>query len=128
MLAFPVDDGVGSSTRWAGRSTLPQQGGRVVTPLPTAAAARDRSSHRPGVLGGRDAVDDLVAAIHLGLEHERLRAQALAQVEELRASGIRLVETGDEERRRLERDLHDGAQQRLVGLALGLRLPGRPLG
>jgi signal transduction histidine kinase len=60
--------------------------------------------------------------MHLGLEHERLRVEALTQVEELRASGIRLVETGDEERRRLERDLHDGAQQRLVGIALGVRL------
>ena len=49
-------------------------------------------------------------------------------MEELRASGVRLVETGDEERRRLERDLHDGAQQRLVGLALGLRLLRHPGG
>jgi len=46
----------------------------------------------------------------------------LAQLQELRASRARIVTTGDAERRRLERDLHDGAQQRLVGLSLALRL------
>ncbi|MGZ4396617.1 MAG: sensor histidine kinase, partial [Gaiellaceae bacterium] len=45
-----------------------------------------------------------------------------AQEEELRRSRARLVEAGDAERRRLERNLHDGAQQRLVSLSLALRL------
>lgn len=49
-----------------------------------------------------------------------LDAELRARVEELRASRARLVEAGDAERRRLERDLHDGAQSRLVGLALQL--------
>jgi signal transduction histidine kinase len=48
----------------------------------------------------------------------RLDAELLARLEELRASRARLVEAGDTERRRLERDLHDGAQARLVGVAL----------
>jgi signal transduction histidine kinase len=59
-----------------------------------------------------------------------LVAQALANAEareQLAASRARLVEAGDAERRRLERNLHDGAQQRLVGLALTLRLAGRQL-
>jgi signal transduction histidine kinase len=43
-------------------------------------------------------------------------------VEELRVSRLRIVEAGDAARRRLERDLHDGAQQQLVSLALSLRL------
>jgi signal transduction histidine kinase len=51
----------------------------------------------------------------------KLDAQLRARLEELRASRARLVEAGDAERRRLERDLHDGAQSRLVGLALLLR-------
>jgi signal transduction histidine kinase len=63
-----------------------------------------------------------VSATHLGLENERLTAEGLAQLADLRASRVRIVEASDEERRRLERDLHDGAQQRLVGLALALRL------
>jgi signal transduction histidine kinase len=64
----------------------------------------------------------LGAAIRLALENERLQAEALAQLENLRASRVRIVETGDAERRRLERDLHDGAQQRLLALSYDLRL------
>ena len=56
----------------------------------------------------------------LALENERLSAQVRAQLEEVRASRARIVEAGDAERRRVERDLHDGAQQRLVALAMRL--------
>jgi signal transduction histidine kinase len=56
----------------------------------------------------------------LALENERLAAQVRAQLEEVRASRARIVEAGDAERRRIERDLHDGAQQRLVALAMRL--------
>jgi signal transduction histidine kinase len=62
------------------------------------------------------------AALALALENERLDAALRARVEELRASRARIVKAGDEERRRLERNLHDGAQQHLVSLALNLRL------
>jgi signal transduction histidine kinase len=61
------------------------------------------------------------AAAALALENQRLSAELRARVEELRASRARLVEAGDTERRRLERDLHDGAQARLVALAIKLR-------
>ncbi|HEX5579609.1 MAG TPA: histidine kinase [Candidatus Limnocylindria bacterium] len=56
----------------------------------------------------------------MALENERLAAQVRAQLEEVRASRARIVEAGDAERRRIERDLHDGAQQRLVALAMRL--------
>ena len=56
----------------------------------------------------------------LALENERLAAQVRAQLEEVRASRARIVEAADAERRRIERDLHDGAQQRLVALAMRL--------
>ncbi len=62
------------------------------------------------------------AAAALALENQRLEAELRARIEELRASRARLVEAGDTERRRLERDLHDGAQSRLVALALKLKL------
>ena len=62
------------------------------------------------------------AAARLALENERLQADVRARLEELRASRARIVDAGDAERKRLERDLHDGAQQRLVGLSLSLRL------
>lgn len=55
------------------------------------------------------------------LEVGRLQAQLQAQLVEVRASRTRIVEAGDAERRRLERDLHDGAQQRLLGVRLALR-------
>ena len=60
------------------------------------------------------------AAAGLALEHARLQAEIQAQLEQVRASRARIVEAGDAERRRLERDLHDGAQQRLVTLSLAL--------
>ena len=62
------------------------------------------------------------AATALLLENQRLDAELRAHIVELRASRARIVEAGDTERRRLERNLHDGAQARLVTLALNLRL------
>jgi signal transduction histidine kinase len=61
-------------------------------------------------------------ALRLGLENERLQAGVLAHLEELRASRARIVETADAERRRLERNLHDGAQQRLLALSYDIRI------
>jgi len=65
------------------------------------------------------------AAAALSLENERLDAELRARLEELRGSRARLVQAGDAERRRLERDLHDGAQQRLVSLLLNVNLARR---
>jgi signal transduction histidine kinase len=67
---------------------------------------------------------ELGAAVRLALDNERLQAEVLAQLGDLRASRTRIVETGDAERRRLEHDLHDGAQQRLLALSYDLRLAG----
>jgi PAS domain S-box-containing protein len=60
-------------------------------------------------------------AHRLAAENERLSAELEAQLLEVRASRARIVEAGDEARRRLERDLHDGAQQQLTTLGLMLR-------
>ena len=67
-------------------------------------------------------LDAIGAAAAMALENERLDAELRAKVEELRASRSRMLRVGLEERRRLERDLHDGAQQRLVSMALNMRL------
>ena len=77
-------------------------------------------AHVPGLLD--DEVEEVTAAGRLALENERLQAEVQARLAELRASRARIVAAGDAERKRLERDLHDGAQQRLVGLSLSLRL------
>ncbi len=73
-------------------------------------------------------IDALNAAAGLVLDNQRLTAELEQRLAEVRASRARLVEAGDEERRRLERDLHDGAQQRLVSVVLLLRMTGRRYG
>lgn len=70
----------------------------------------------------------VAAAVRLTVENERLAARVQTQLEEVRASRTRIIEAGDAERKRVERDLHDGAQQRLVSLALALRLARVRLG
>jgi signal transduction histidine kinase len=79
-------------------------------------------AHAPGLLDDEQLVAEVTAAARLALENERLQAEVRARLEEVRASRARIIEAGDAERKRLERDLHDGAQQRLVGLSLSLRL------
>jgi signal transduction histidine kinase len=69
-----------------------------------------------------DLVQAVGAAAALTLENERLDAELRAHVDELRASRARIVTAGYAERQRLERDLHDGAQQRLMALGINLRL------
>jgi signal transduction histidine kinase len=84
-------------------------------------------SHRPGLLT-EPALAEVAAAARLVLENERLQAETLSQLEDLHASRRRIIQAGDAARRRLGRDLHDGAQQRLVTLALALRLAAARLG
>jgi signal transduction histidine kinase len=67
-------------------------------------------------------VEAVRAAAGMALENQRLQAEAQFQLAEVQASRERIVAAGDAERRRLERNLHDGAQQRLVALSLQLRL------
>jgi signal transduction histidine kinase len=94
--------------------------GRAVTPLlrgdtPVAALVHDvRLLEQPGLL------HEVLPAARVAVENEQLQAEVKAQLEELRASRARIVDTGDSERRRLERDLHDGAQQRLLVLSYEL--------
>jgi signal transduction histidine kinase len=79
-----------------------------------------------------DATPELVSAAAsaaaLAIDNERLKAELRARVEELRLSRVRIVEAADDARRRIERDLHDGAQQQLVSLALDLRMLKARLG
>lgn len=74
----------------------------------------------PGLAAHRDVLDPAVTAVRLSLENLRLQAVALARLEEVKQSRRRLMLAGVEERRRVERDLHDGAQQRLLAVAASL--------
>lgn len=79
-----------------------------------------RLAHRAGF--DQDEIERVIRpAVRLSIENEQLRAAQLAELAALRASRGRIVEQGDAERRRLERNLHDGAQQRIVGIGLLLR-------
>jgi len=98
---------------------LPAAGsGRTATTLeldgePIAALIHDEAlGHEP------ELVEAVVSAARLAVTNERLQAQVRAQLEMVRSSRDRVVEATDDERRRIERDLHDGAQQRLVWLSL----------
>jgi signal transduction histidine kinase len=73
-------------------------------------------------------LNDLAAQAGLVLRNVGLTAELLARLDDLQASRQRLVSAQDEERRRLERDLHDGAQQHLVALKVKLNLAGRQAG
>lgn len=84
--------------------------------------------HDPALQDDPGLVSAAVAAVRLAIENERLQAEVRTQLEAVRASRARLVEAGDTERRRIERDLHDGAQQRLVSLQISLQLLRRRLG
>jgi signal transduction histidine kinase len=107
---------------------LAVQDGRTVTPLARGGTTVALLIHRPGLLDNPELVQEVAAAARIALENERLQAIVRGQLEDLRASRARVVAAGDAERRRLERDLHDGAQQRLVGLSLALRLARIQLG
>jgi signal transduction histidine kinase len=78
--------------------------------------------HRPGLLDDAGIVELLARTARLAIEHERLQAQIASELIRVRESRARIVEAGDAARRRLEHDLHDGAQQRLASLAVAVRL------
>ena len=78
--------------------------------------------HDPALSDQSQLVEGVAAVAQLSLENERLHAEVRAQLEEVRASRERLVAVADAERRRIERNLHDGAQQRLVSVCLALNL------
>jgi signal transduction histidine kinase len=134
LLAERVGDRTLSIAYWlAERETFADEYGRPVE-LPAPGSGRtwtavEHDGRRVAAIihdAELDATPELVnaaaAAAALALDNERLKAELRARVEDLRISRARIVEAADAARRRLERDLHDGAQQQLVSLALDLRL------
>jgi signal transduction histidine kinase len=94
---------------------------RVVTMVEREGRRVAALVHDPAVTD-ESLVRAVAAAAGLQLENERLQAELRSQLGEVRASRARLVEATQEERRRIERDLHDGTQQRLVSVAMTLGL------
>ena len=106
----------------AGRPVELPEDGRAVTKLDDVAAIVHDPELDPGL------VEAAGAAARLALHNARLQADVSAQLAKVQESRRRIVTAGDEERRKIERDLHDGAQQRLVALALELRIAQRQFG
>ena len=134
MLAESLGDRTLSIAYWLpDRETFVDEAGRPVD-LPEPGSGRawtavERNGTRVAAIvhdaaldTGPELVHAAAAAAALALDNERLKADLRARVEELRVSRVRIVEAAAAARRRLERDLHDGAQQQLVALALDLRL------
>jgi signal transduction histidine kinase len=78
--------------------------------------------HDPSLLDEPELLEAVVAAGAMALENARLHVELRAHLDELKASRRRIIEAAQSERRRMERNLHDGAQQRLVSLSLELGL------
>ena len=93
-------------------ATLIERNGRPVAALVHDAALSDE----------RQLLEGVGAAAAMSLENARLQAELRARVEELSGSRARVIEASQKERQRLERNLHDGAQQRLIALSLRLSL------
>jgi signal transduction histidine kinase len=95
-------------------------GRRAVTVLERDGSPLAAILHDPALLDDPGLVASVATAVRLTVENDRLAREVEAQLAEVRASRTRMVEATDAERRRLERDIHDGAQQRLVALSLAL--------
>jgi signal transduction histidine kinase len=122
QLAFYVPNLDGYVDEASRPVTLPfADSGRAVTVLYAEDEPLAALIHDPALLEQPELVEAAGEAARLALENEQLHAELKAQLEEVRASRARIVQAADEERRRLERNIHDGAQQRLVTLSLALR-------
>ncbi len=101
---------------------LPPGRGRAITEVERDGHPIAAIVHDSALADEPDLVRAAGAAAALALENERLEAELRARVAELQSSRAKLIEVGMHERRALERNLHDGAQQRLVALSLQLGL------
>ena len=95
---------------------------RAVTVIRRADARIGALVHDPALREEPGLLDAVCAAAGLALENQRLHAEVVARLAEVSASRARILEAADAERRRVERNLHDGAQQRLVTLSLALTM------
>ncbi len=120
-IAYRLDDG-----RYVDATgqplELPQGPQRAITLVTAQGEEVAALVHDPALLDEPALVESVRATAGLVLENERLAAEVRAQLTEVRASRTRIVAATDAERRRIERNLHDGAQQRLVTLSVSLGL------
>jgi signal transduction histidine kinase len=106
----------------------PRRAARAVTPVARRGEPLAVLVHDPELTGQRSLVDAVVATALLALENGRLHAAQRAQLAEVRASRARIVAAADSERQRIQRDLHDGIQNKLLTAAMlvGQAVTGTP--
>ncbi len=102
-------------------AALPTSPARSVTRIGPQGAPVAALVHEPALLDQPELLDGVVRVLGLALENERLGAEVRSQLQEVTESRVRIVEAAEAERRRVERDLHDGAQQRLIGAMLAIQ-------
>jgi signal transduction histidine kinase len=122
VVAYPLDGGDGYIDDQGRAVASPVPGaGRAVTAIERAGTVVALVEHDAGL--DPDVLSrEIGASARLAVDNERLAAVLLAQVREVQESRERIVAAGDAARRRLERDLHDGAQQRLLAVSYELRM------
>jgi signal transduction histidine kinase len=101
---------------------LSDEAGRTTTLIEHNGARIAALQHDAAVKDEPELLDAVTAAAAIAVENARLHAELRARLDELRGSRARVIEAGQSERQRLERNLHDGAQQRLIALSLELSL------
>jgi signal transduction histidine kinase len=105
-----------------GAPTEPEpEPGAVLTPIEYETRRIGMLVHDARLLESREFTASFVPMLRIAMERDRLHRDLVAKLEQLQASRLRIVRAGDTERRRLERNLHDGAQQRLTTALLTLR-------
>jgi signal transduction histidine kinase len=120
LCLFLPDGDLYVDTRGMPLANLPDDH-RLRTPIERAGAPVGMVLHQPARADEPELLARLVEAGGLAIEIARLRAELRRRLAEVEASRARIVAAADEERRRIERDLHDGAQQRLVSIGLAMR-------
>ena len=99
---------------------LPSKDGTAITLIDREGAHVAALLHDPALEDEPELLEGVTAAAGIAIDNGRLHAELRARLQELRGSRARVIEAGQKERQRLERDLHDGAQQRLIALSLDL--------
>jgi signal transduction histidine kinase len=107
---------------------LREQPGRTTTVIERDGARVAALRHDAALADEPELLDAVTAAAGIALENARLHAELRARLEELRGSRARVIAAAQSERQRLERNLHDGAQQRLIALSLEISLLEERLG
>ncbi|MEO8469341.1 MAG: sensor histidine kinase [Chloroflexota bacterium] len=128
-VLYPAEEGAGWVNEAGVLTAMPDSSARSMsTPILSGGRTVAVILHDTSLLEDPGLVSAIAATVRLAIDNEQLTLALEAQLAETRASRTRIVDAADAERQRIERDLHDGAQQRLVSLAISLRMLGDSLG